>query len=702
MLENTPRIVGAKSADAYVTRKSAITSAKSVDANDYAAKRRTISVLRRGMRRFRTQAPSLIASTTDSSSEEELSKKKNNNNKQKINPIGDETIPVPIERKGHEDFLKKKKNKKNKQKIDSMGKKKVTFGKKRGRIQGTNLELCELLADLPSLDPKDTALHLAFRKPYSEELIVDHLLESGNFSDAILKVNSALNLPIHTAMQNEEGFSNRVFDTLLGMNPKGVEEVNIDGSLPIHLACSAGVPSIYALKKLVEAYPESLQIQNELCYPFQTSSYQYIKREDNSRPQGILTNDKYESTPRCWWDLVLMPPTPVCSIDEETSFIEESIEIENETNFTPLHLAVLNHAPPDAIECLIQADIGSLDIRTSKGRTALDCSKFLVLDEILTEYSSNEVKNAYAAIELLETNMGTNRKRRKIMKTIKRTNKALSLRSIHGDDMDDGSVVDVIEHLDTLDTHDTDIISSELMSSDSFDAKVKWMQLKHSVGFVNEVLKHKSMLGPIVEQDLHAKLCPVGFCLPPNLDRVTVDLDLPVGFSRLRWALLRSKSPFFVNEYLIGKMKNSEVTMEAWDKLDAHIGNPNLSGGIDEENFSGATRKCQYIMPKSGFVAANTAYVTACILEYNDYCFVVEHITKNPEVPFGNTFEAHSQYIVTKRGDGNGCHMTCSVSAVFPGKKPMIAWKIKNAMYSGCADADVALSEVICEHAGNE
>jgi len=502
-------------------------------------------------------------------------------------------------------------------------------------------------------------------------------------------------------MQNEEGFSNRVFDTLLDMNPKGVEEENIDGSLPIHLACSAGVPSLYALKKLVEAYPESLLIQNELCYPFQTSSHQYIKREDNSRPKGIVTDDEYESTPRCWWDLVLMSPTLVCSIDEETSFIEESIEIENETNFTPLHLAVLNHAPPDAIECLIQADIASLEIKTSKGRTALDCGDFLVLDEILTEYSSDEMKNAYAAIELIETNMGTHRKRSKIKETVKRTTEALSLRSIHGNDMGDDDVVDVLEHIDSLETLDTDIISSELMSMDSFDAKVKWMQLKHTVGFMSEVLKNKSMLGPIVERDLHPGMCPAGFCLPPNLDRVTIDLDLPVGFSRLRWALLRSKSPFLVNEYLIGKMKNSEVKMEAWDKLDAHIGNPNVSGGIDEENFLGATRKCQYIMPKSGFVAANTAHETACILEYNDYCFVVEQITKNPEVPFGNTFEAHSQCIVTKRGD-NRCHMICSVSAVFPGKKPMIGWKIKNAMYSGCADADVALSEVICEHAGNE
>ena len=79
---------------------------------------------------------------------------------------------------------------------------------------------------------------------------------------------------------------------------------------------------------------------------------------------------------------------------------------------------------------------------------------------------------------------------------------------------------------------------------------------------------------------------------------------------------------------------------------------------------------------------------------------MLEQVTKNPEVPFGNTFEARSKCIITSMGNYR-CNMVCSVSAVFPKKKPMIAWKIKNAMYSGCTDADLSLSEIICEHAGN-
>lgn len=46
--------------------------------------------------------------------------------------------------------------------------------------------------------------------------------------------------------------------------------------------------------------------------------------------------------------------------------------------------------------------------------------------------------------------------------------------------------------------------------------------------------------------------------------------------------------------------------------------------------------------------------------------------------------------------------MTTSVSCVFPKKKPMVAWKIKNAMYSACTDSAILEGKAICDHAGNE
>jgi len=611
--------------------------------------------------------------------------------------------------------------------VRSSQKEQETSPKEKEKINAASPELCALLADIPSPDPRDTVLHLAFRKPYSEELIVDHLLKSGNFSEVLMKVNSTQNLPIHIAMQNEKGLSDRVYDTLLDMNPKGVEETNIDGSLPIHLACAAGVPSIYALKLLSKAYPESLQICSKMCYPFQTLSGQYKK--DNPSLEELEIS---ESKPRSWWDLFLMSPVPVYSFHDQCDS-KESIEVEDETNFTPLHLAVLNHAPPEAIECLIQADIQSLEVRTSKDRTAMNFANFLVADKKLGKDSTNEVINAFAAIELIEISMRTHRKRSKINETVKLTTEALKsiedninqveesiLQSTENNtnNVENAPSVDDTITVESVDLRkrskvkesadnkqdivpvDPDISLKLSGSEGSFDAKIKWMQIKHAISFVDILLRKSSMLGPTVEMDSHPAVCPLDFRQPPNFDRVTIDLELPVGFRRLRSALLRSKTQFLVKEYLTDKMKNLEVKMEEWDKLDTHIGSIDLPKGIDQEDFVGATRKCQYIMPKSGFVAANRAYETACITEYNEYCFVLEQTTKNPEVPFGNTFEAHRQCIVINRGN-YGCRMVSSVSCVFPGKKPMIAWKIKNAMYSGCADADVAFGEVICEHAAN-
>ena len=120
-----------------------------------------------------------------------------------------------------------------------------------------------------------------------------------------------------------------------------------------------------------------------------------------------------------------------------------------------------------------------------------------------------------------------------------------------------------------------------------------------------------------------------------------------------------------------------------------------------KSDIVGAERKCSYLMPKSGMVAANMAYETQTIEEYNDYAFVIKKVTVNPDVPFGNTFECHVQTIFHDMGY-NKCKMIASVEANFIGRPPMVAWKIKNAMYDGVTDFFVATGEVICEHALRE
>lgn len=138
--------------------------------------------------------------------------------------------------------------------------------------------------------------------------------------------------------------------------------------------------------------------------------------------------------------------------------------------------------------------------------------------------------------------------------------------------------------------------------------------------------------------------------------------------------------------------------MEPWDLYEDYIGGIENPDNIDNTDFIGCERKCQYMVPKSGLVKANMAYENITIVEYNDFCFAIKKVTTNPDVPFGSTFECHTLMVFTNLGMNN-CQLEASVEARFVGKPPMIAWKIKNGMYSGVTDFFVAKGEVICDHA---
>jgi len=141
--------------------------------------------------------------------------------------------------------------------------------------------------------------------------------------------------------------------------------------------------------------------------------------------------------------------------------------------------------------------------------------------------------------------------------------------------------------------------------------------------------------------------------------------------------------------------------MEPWDIHDEHVGHTKPPQEISPAQFIGAERKVQYLMPKSAFVKANTAYENHTIVDYSDYAFVTKKVTKNPDVPFGSTFECHVLTIFINMGY-NTVRMISSTEAKFVGKPPMVAWKIKNAMYNGVTDYFVATGETICEHAFRE
>ncbi len=129
--------------------------------------------------------------------------------------------------------------------------------------------------------------------------------------------------------------------------------------------------------------------------------------------------------------------------------------------------------------------------------------------------------------------------------------------------------------------------------------------------------------------------------------------------------------------------QSPSVVSYSWDRHRNVIGLPSLPKHVKSEDIVGASRKTEYLMPKTIFVRENMAYEVATITEYNEHCFALDMITSNPDVPFGKKFLSHTKIVVYNKGE-NSCYMECSVEANFPDGPPRgVAWQIKNAMKSG-------------------
>jgi hypothetical protein len=205
------------------------------------------------------------------------------------------------------------------------------------------------------------------------------------------------------------------------------------------------------------------------------------------------------------------------------------------------------------------------------------------------------------------------------------------------------------------------------------------------------------LMGPAIKEDKNDVKPPPGFSLPESLEFVGLEVDLPVGFLRLRWALLNVKSTFMKDAFF-ADMNYDKITMGTWSANENEIGLPKAPDGIDESAFVGATMEYSYLMPKSAFVSANMCYATWEILQYDENSVVVKEKTLTPEVPYGSTFVAWTQYSILNTGK-NSCRMVCSVEAEFPNGQPMVARQIKSGMRAGTAEKFVLLGETICRYA---
>ena len=145
-------------------------------------------------------------------------------------------------------------------------------------------------------------------------------------------------------------------------------------------------------------------------------------------------------------------------------------------------------------------------------------------------------------------------------------------------------------------------------------------------------------------------------------------------------------------------MVNS-VTILPWNKYKKAIGMPKLTRGEEWDDFIGATRTLQYWVPKSEAGVAHMAYETMEIIEYNDFCFAVKSIVKDPDLPFGSEYETHHQLIVHDKGV-NTLRMICSSEVHFTGMNLDDKWEVRNSMRHRTTEYFYSLIDCMCLHSG--
>lgn len=271
--------------------------------------------------------------------------------------------------------------------------------------------------DVMQLDDKNTVMHVACLLHHNSGDIIDRLEEDPSLA---FELNNAEELPLHYVAMDKKGVNHSVLKKLLRINPDGAKRGNVQNSLPIHLACMVGAPSQTALNTFLKMYPKSVMVQSDFPLLFDKDMIEnavdeasYYSDDDSDfvmyKPQTTTKASGIASLFAC-----AAPSQAELEIAQEVEqrkkesarhyseeFFEQAPQIE--TGFSPLHLAVMNSAHSSAIQALVETNSKCVNLKTSKGRTALDCAQYIIRQHWL--YGTDDesaVQNTFAAIEIIE------------------------------------------------------------------------------------------------------------------------------------------------------------------------------------------------------------------------------------------------------------------------------------------------------------
>jgi ankyrin repeat protein len=277
------------------------------------------------------------------------------------------------------------------------------------------------------LDNKNTVVHVACLLHYNAADIIKRLTSEPSIA---FERNDANELPLHYAAMDKKGVDNEVLKCLLNTNPKGVKQPNTQNSLPIHLACMVGVPSMTALKTFLKLYPKSVMIQSEFPLLFQkdmmvleekhSESKHYEVEESESSEDDVeyvseITNHSNGLVSKLENMLPLQADLRVVHKKKraEANTTEQHLMDDGplvETGFSPLHLAILNNANLTAIQMIVTTDPSCIRLKTSMGRTARHCADYIVKQHWL--YGAEDeasIENTLKSMEILEEYDGRDR-----------------------------------------------------------------------------------------------------------------------------------------------------------------------------------------------------------------------------------------------------------------------------------------------------
>lgn len=394
-------------------------------------------------------------------------------------------------------------------------------------------------------------------------------------------INQKRDLPLHSAMRSTigNGIDDRVYDALVKIHPAGIHAINADNCLPLHLICQSGGRNLYVVQKLVQKLPVGVMMKCDLKLEFDSQALKFVQRtgarpktakfaneDDHTKLASVATaksedaqsESQSESLSGSFWSALLMFAPKGSSPFDENPF-STSADPGLESSFSPLHLAVMNGAPPDVIEMLITANPQCLGLKTDHGRRPLDLAMFLVADkenkkpyaEALGSVSSEERihdndndnandndndneyirnidedpgQNVFAAIEIMKTFEGNRRKSAHLANATQMTSASFR----------------------------------DLSTIVEFNPRKQWKKLSNIIQFSGALRRAGSVMGPPVPSDLDMVMEPTGYFPRNNLNHVCVEIELPVGFRRLRWAMLHSNSKFLTEEVLQSKLGYSQ------------------------------------------------------------------------------------------------------------------------------------------------